>query len=75
MSNRLPRQHDFLKAFNPDSPHVAVQLGTEQGGLLKQVSKKQVIDYPDIPFYPTSTVGPQLERLVVEIVHEFPPQD
>lgn len=48
----------------PETPKVAIVLGTGLGGLASQIDVRASIDYGDIPHFPTSTATSHAGRLV-----------
>ncbi len=54
-----------IRARTDATPGVALILGTGLGGLARQVERPLVIEYTDIPGFPTSTVESHAGRLLV----------
>jgi purine-nucleoside phosphorylase len=58
------RAADVVRARWPHRPDAAVILGTGLGGLADAVEKPTIIEYPEIPDFPVSTVESHAGRLL-----------
>ena len=57
---------DYLRKILPDTPEVAVVLGSGLGGLAEQAGSKIAIPYSEIPGFPRCTVESHAGLLVLE---------
>lgn len=56
MSEAIKETASFIKSKIDHVPEIAIILGTGLGGIVDEITDKQVIDYHDIPNFPVSTV-------------------
>jgi len=56
MLTKVKETTAFIKSKVTISPEVGIILGTGLGGLVKQITNQQVLNYSDIPNFPVSTV-------------------
>jgi len=61
---RVQRSADFVRSRWPHSADVAIILGTGLGNLGDAIEKPTVIEYPEIPDFPSSTVESHAGRLL-----------
>jgi purine-nucleoside phosphorylase len=61
---RVERAADVVRARWPHAPHAAVILGTGLGALARAIEQPTVIEYPEIPDFPVSTVESHTGRLL-----------
>jgi purine-nucleoside phosphorylase len=61
---RVERAAAVVRARWPHTPDVAVILGTGLGRLAESIEKPAIIDYPEIPDFPVSTVESHAGRLL-----------
>jgi purine-nucleoside phosphorylase len=54
----------FLRRHTAIRPNIGIVLGTGLGGLAKEIRRDVVIDYEDIPNFPTSTVPSHEGKLI-----------
>ena len=55
---------ETIRGQFPDTPKIAMILGTGLGGLVEQIDVRATIEYGDIPHFPTSTATSHAGRLV-----------
>jgi purine-nucleoside phosphorylase len=63
-AERVRRSADAVRARWPHTPEVAIILGTGLGKLAEAIESPVVIDYPEIPDFPVSTVESHAGRLL-----------
>jgi len=56
LRERVDKAADFIKSRTKVKPEVAIILGTGLGALADEIKDKEIIPYPQIPAFPTSTV-------------------
>jgi purine-nucleoside phosphorylase len=61
---RVQRSADMVRVRWNHTPHVAVILGTGLGALADAIEQPTVIEYPEIPDFPVSTVESHAGRLL-----------
>lgn len=61
---RVRRAADVVRSRWPHTPDVAVILGTGLGKLADAIEKPTIIEYPEIPAFPVSTVESHAGRLL-----------
>ncbi|MCA9140687.1 MAG: purine-nucleoside phosphorylase [Planctomycetales bacterium] len=61
-----------IQSAFPETPKVAIVLGTGLGGLVDQIDVKISIDYGEIPHFPTSTATSHRGRLVCGHLRSVP---
>jgi len=61
---KITEAHGFLSAKVPDSPDVAIILGTGLGALAERIESPMRIPYKEIPHFPVSTVESHKGELV-----------
>lgn len=61
-----------IKAVFPETPKVAIILGTGLGGIVEEIDVKASIEYGDIPHFPTSTATSHRGRLVCGYLEGVP---
>ena len=64
MLEKIHQTVDFLKQRVDAVPDIGIILGTGLGGLINEIEAEHVIDYPDIPNFPLSTVDGHEGQLV-----------
>lgn len=61
---RVNASADFIRARWPQTPEAAIILGTGLGKLAEAIEQPVVIEYPEIPDFPVSTVESHAGRLL-----------
>jgi purine-nucleoside phosphorylase len=60
----VQRAAESVRARWPQAPDVAIILGTGLGGLADAIERRAVVEYPEIPGFPVSTVESHAGRLI-----------
>ena len=63
-AERVQRAADFVRARYPSTPDAAIILGTGLGALAEAIERPTVLEYPEIPDFPVSTVESHAGRLL-----------
>ncbi|SDC96381.1 purine-nucleoside phosphorylase [Williamwhitmania taraxaci] len=64
MLKQIKETASFIKGRVTIEPEVGIILGTGLGGLVKDITEQQVLEYKDIPNFPVSTVEGHSGRLI-----------
>lgn len=64
MLQQIKETASFIKGRVTIEPEVGIILGTGLGGLVKDITEQQVLEYKDIPNFPVSTVEGHSGRLI-----------
>lgn len=56
---------EFIKNKLPQTPEIAIVLGSGLGGLIEEVENAIEVDYKDIPHFPVTTIAGHAGKLVV----------
>jgi len=64
MLERIKETASFIKGHVKIEPEVGIILGTGLGGLVKDITEQQILEYRDIPNFPVSTVEGHSGRLI-----------
>lgn len=64
MLERIKETASFIKGHVTIEPEVGIILGTGLGGLVKDITEQQILEYKDIPNFPISTVEGHSGRLI-----------
>ena len=64
MLERVKETTAYIRSKVTVEPEVGIILGTGLGGLTKDITNQQILDYGDIPNFPVSTVEGHHGRLI-----------
>ncbi|RPI06319.1 MAG: purine-nucleoside phosphorylase [Ignavibacteriae bacterium] len=64
LRNQIAQTLEFIRTKTDAKPVIGIILGTGLGGFVKEIKKKIVIDYANIPHFPVSTVESHQGKLI-----------
>ncbi|HZY09767.1 MAG TPA: purine-nucleoside phosphorylase [Bacteroidota bacterium] len=64
LRDQVDQAVDYIRKHTRIRPEIGIILGTGLGGLVKEIRKEIVLDYDEIPHFPTSTVESHHGKLI-----------